>query len=152
MTRPTALSNGDVAAVRTIAGAIAADNSSLTDANISPDAAVNCQGFETILVGVEITAGSSPTATIEPLFYDANAADGSRWKRILLGAPPGVTLASLAAQDTGALDGTAFVEIRVYGCQKVFLRVKAVTNSGSTTALKILAMPGKPRRAPNPYN
>lgn len=124
---------------------IAADNTSLTDANIPPSQATDCTGYDTIFVGVEITAGTSPTMTLEALYRDAEAADGSRWKRMLLGARPGVTLGALATEDTGALDGTSFVELRTYGFKLVFIRIKAVANSTNTTAWKILGLPGRTR-------
>lgn len=151
MARPAALSNGQLTAARAIAGVIAADSGTLTDANIDPTKAIDCSGFETIFVGVEIAAGANPTATIEALTRDPDAADGSRWKRLLLGAPPGVTLSALANENTGALDGTALAELRVHGRSQVFLRVTAVTNAGGTTSMTILAMPGRPRIAPNRY-
>ena len=145
MARKNGLITGEVTVLRSAEAVIAADSATLNDTNIPPAQAIDCTGQDTILVGVEITGGSSPTMTIEALFYDENAADGSRWKRVLLGARDGVTLASLAAEDSGALDGTSFVEMRVFGAKKVFLRVKAVTNAGSTTAWKILGMPGRVR-------
>lgn len=136
----------NVGVAREISGVIAADSATLTDVNIPPAQGLNCAGFDTILVGVEITAGTNPTATIEALFRDEEAADGSRWKRILLGAPDGVTaIAAPAAETTGALTGASFVELRVFGHPLVFLRVTAVTSSGSTTNLKILVAPGRKR-------
>lgn len=148
MARPAGLSNTQIGSARTIAGAIAIDNATLTDANIPATdglGAIDCTGFDTIFVGVEIVAGTNPTATIEALFRDADAADGSRWTRALLGARDGVTLAALAVEDTGALAPLTMVELRVYGRPVVFLRVKAVTNSASTTSMKILVMGGKTR-------
>ncbi len=138
MARPAGLSNSQLGAARTIAGAIAADSGTLTDANIPVAGAIDCTGFDTIFVGVEIAAGSSPTATIEALFRDADAADGSRWTRALLGARDGVTLGALAVEDTGALASLTMVELHVFGRPLVFLRVKAVTNSGSTTNIASL--------------
>lgn len=150
MARLTALAEGITLAdafgvARDIAGTIAADSATLTDANIPPASAIDCGGFDTILVAVEITAGTNPTATIEPLFRDSEAPDGTRWVRPLLGAPPGVTLAAAAGQSTGALaNGQAF-ELRVFGHPKVFLRVSAVANATSTTNMKILVKPGRVR-------
>ena len=65
---------------------------------------------------------------------DAEAPDGQRWKR-------------LGATDTGALDGSAYAELRLDSGPDdlIFPRVKAVANSGSTTAMKILVRPGKRR-------
>lgn len=154
MARPTAgFSNSQLGALRTVSGVIAADNASLVDANYAAASAIDCRGFDTIFVGVEITAGSSPTATIEALFRDGDAPDGSRWKRIIVGAAPGVTATALANPTTGALDGTSLAELRVYGNRAVFLRITAVTNSGSTTAITILGMPGQMRGIErNPYS
>lgn len=136
-------------------GVIVADNAVLTDANIDPTLVLDCWGFDTIFVGVEITAGTNPTMTIEPLFRDEDAADangggaGCRWKRLAMGARDGFTLAAaLAAEDSGALAPDALpVELRVYGHRKVFLRIKAVANPTSTTGYKIIAMPGRRRDA-----
>ncbi len=149
MARPAGLSVDRLAAVRTISGVIAADSTTLTDANIDPDHAINCLGFQTLWLGVEIAGGTNPTATLEVLVRDEDAADGARWKKLLVGAPDGVTLASAASAKTPALDGTALYEVRVEGRAKVFLRVDAVANATSTTGLKILAMGGKPRLAPS---
>jgi hypothetical protein len=89
--------------------------------------------------------------TVEALFRDGEAPDGARWKRLLLGAPPGVTLAALANETTGSLTGGSFVELRVFGAKQVFLRISAVANATSTTAWKILGMPGRTRDFRN-YN
>lgn len=146
MARPAGLSNTQLGAARTIAGVIAADSATLTDANIPPAQALDCTGFDTIFVGVEIAAGSSPTATIEALFRDADAADGSRWTRALVGAREGITaVANPASEDTGALATLQLVELKVFGRSQVFLRVKAVANATSTTSMVVLAMGGKTR-------
>lgn len=142
MARKNGLFTGEVTVLRSGAAAIAADSATLTDANIDPDEAVDCTGYDTILVGVEITGGSSPTMTIEALLRDGEAADGSRWKRMTAGL---TFEGTPAVGDTGALDGTAFVELAVFGAKEVFFRVKAVTNTGSTTAWKILGFPGRTR-------
>jgi hypothetical protein len=140
----TALSMTGLCVAREISGVIAADNSTLTDANIDPDAAINCAGFETIWAGVEVTGGSSPTVTLEPLFYDPSAADGSRWWRSYVGAASGITaIAAPVAQVTPALGAGQMVELRVDGHPQVYLRRTAVANSGSTTAMRILVRPGK---------
>ena len=65
--------------VRTSATVIAADPGTLTDALIAPTLALNCGFCDTIFVTAEIAGGSAPSVTVEPLFYDAEAADGSRW-------------------------------------------------------------------------
>lgn len=126
---------------------IAADNATLSDANYPLANAIGCRGFDTIWVGVEITAGTNPTATVEALFRNGEAADQLRWHRRLLGAPPGITaLAAAVAEDTGALTSNGpMAEIRVDGAPIVYLRIKAVTNATSTTECKILVMPGKRR-------
>lgn len=146
MARNVGLFEG-ICEARTIGGIIAAESASLIDANYPVANAIQCRGFETLLVGVEIVAGASPTATIEAIFRDADAADGQRWKRLLLGAPDGITaIAAFASEDTGALaTGASLVPIRVYGHPMVYLRVKAVTNATSTTSMKILVMGGKRR-------
>lgn len=130
---------------RDVVGAIAVDNASLVDANYPVAPAINCAGFDTIMVGVEIVGGASPTITVEALFRDAEAADGARWKRFLLGAKDGITaIATPISEDTGALvPAGAFAELRVYGHPLVFLRASAVANAGSTTSWKILALPGR---------
>ena len=145
MARKTgALSTGETTQLRSISGVIAADSATLTDANIPPASGIDCTGLDTVMIGVEITGGSSPSMTIEALFYDADAADGSRWSRYLLGSAPGVTAAALAAETTGTLlSNSQFAELRVFGHPKVFFRVTAVANSASTTASKILGRPGQ---------
>jgi hypothetical protein len=143
--RKTALVTGEVATLRSASAALAADSATLTDANFPVAGAIDCSGFDSILVGVEITAGTNPTETIVALFRDAEAADGARWKRLLLGAAPGVTATALANETTGALTGTSFAELRVFGAKQVFLRIAAVANESSTTAWKILGMPGRTR-------
>jgi hypothetical protein len=133
--------------VRSIAAQIAADNSTLTDTNIPLADALDCRGFESIFVGVEIFGGASPTCALEPLFYDEGAVDGARWWRMLAGSIPGVTLISAAVQVTPALVSGQLFELFVHGWRRVYLRRTAVTNDSGTTAMKILAMPGRPRNA-----
>lgn len=145
MARNSTFKDRSVIAARSGSAVIAADSATLTDANIDPTLALDCSGLDSIFVGVEIAGGTNPTMTIEPLFRDEGAADGSRWFRLMTGALDGVTLAAAANQTTGALSSNVnFVELRVFG-QKVFLRISAVANPTSTTAWKILAMPGKAR-------
>jgi len=144
MPRNTGLRSGEITVARSLAALIAIDSATLTDANIPLAQAIDCQGLDSILVGVEITAGTNPTMTIEALFRDENAADGFRWKRVLHGPREGETAAAAAALDTGALDGTSLRELLVYG-HMVFLRISAVANSTSTTAWKILVLPGRVR-------
>lgn len=143
MARDTGLRAGAVGVARSASAAIAAESATLSLANYPIAQSLNCLGFDTILVGVEITGGASPTMTIEALVYDPNAASTSLvWKRILTGLDIEGTA---AAEDSGALDGTAFAELPVFGAKDVMLRIKAVTNSGSTTAWKILVMGGRAR-------
>lgn len=142
---------GEPGIARSASAVIAAENASLVDANYPVAQALDCSGFDTILVGCEITGGAAPTMTIEALVRDNpsednSVADGARWKRMLLGAKEGITaIASPVAEDTGALDGASFVELRVFGAKRVMLRIKAVTNAAGTTAWKILAVGGKTR-------
>src|SRR5688572_27523259 len=123
MARATALHPTKITEVRTIVGAIAAESATLSDANYPVANAINCARFDTIWVNVEIAAGTNPTATLEVLIRDEDAADGARWKRMLVGAPPGVTLAAAASQKTTALTGAAFYEVRVEGRSLVQLRI-----------------------------
>lgn len=130
--------------VRTIAGVIAADSATLTDANISPDLALNCKGFDSIFVRPLITAGTNPSVVLEPLFYDALAADGARWQRIILSPTPGAAPAGVdAVPTTCALGNGQVEEISTYGFAKVFLRIASVINATLTSNLIILAYPGR---------
>lgn len=135
MARNTTLKDRGVITVRSASAVIAADSATLTDANIVPSLALDCSGLDSIFVGSEITGGTNPAMTLELLFRDDGAADGSRWFR----------LATAAYQSAGPLVPNAnFAELRVYG-QKVFLRIASVLNATNTTAWKILAMPGAAR-------
>lgn len=146
MARATQLANGQLAVVRSVTALLAADSATLTDANILPADGIDCTKLDTIFVGPEITGGTNPTMTIEALFRDPDAPDGQRWKRLYLGAAPGVTATALANETTGALQtGLGFAELRVYGWPLVYLRVTAVGAPTSTTAWKILAFPGQRR-------
>lgn len=137
--------------VRTITGAPVAADPIGTAPNLFVDAsypiagALDCTGWETALFGLEIVAGTSPTGTLEMLFGDPDAAtDGQRWKRILQGALPGVTVGAQAAQTSQALtNGGPPQELRVLGCAFVFPRLSAVGGTAGTT-YRILAMPGYP--------
>ncbi len=122
---------------RSASAVIAADNSTLTDANIPVAQAIDCSGLETILVRVGITGGSGPTMTLEALFRDGDAADGSRWVRRVNGSGAITTAALVPGQE---------YELTVDGWNSVFLRITAVANSGSTTAWSIMARPGKRAR------
>ncbi len=122
----------------------AADSGTLTDVNIPLAQAIDCAEFDSIFVSVEFVGGSGPTLTVEPLVRDEAAVDGLRWKRLLLGARPGITLvASPAAADTGAMNGTGCVELRTFGMSPIFLRASAI--SGSPTNATILVVGGLKR-------
>ncbi len=131
------LTDGEWTIAREATAVIAADNATLTDVNIPVAQAIDCRGLESIFVTVAITAGSSPGMTIEALFRDGNAADGSRWVRVYAGS---------AVVATTSLTPGVSQEITVHGHSSVFLRVTAVANATSTTAWKILARPGQRRR------
>jgi hypothetical protein len=122
---------------RSATATIAADNTSLTDANIPAAQAIDCQGLESIWVMVAITGGTGPTMTLEALFRDANAADGSKWVR---------SRDASGVLKTAALAVGQAHELTVDGWPSVFLRIDAVANATSTTAWKILVRPGKRRR------
>ena len=145
MARPTGFgAPGTIITLRSGSAVIAADSATLIDDNIPPAQAVNCWGLESIFIGAEITGGTNPTMTVEPLFRDSEAADGSRWRRLNLGALPGVTLTAAGPGSTGAMaSDLSMVELRVFGATSVFFRISAVANATSTTAWKLLAMPGR---------
>jgi uncharacterized Zn-finger protein len=79
------------------------------------------------------------------MFYDAEAADGSRWKRLAVGAAPGVVATVAAAQSVTLTHGATMAELQVFGHPKVFLRVSTVANSPATTGYTVVAMPGRVR-------
>lgn len=132
MSRPVALSLDQVSQIRTLTGSPGAESATLTDANFSPTAsdatggALTGYGFSTVWLNCEFTGGTNPTVTVELLFRDAGAADGSRWKRV-------AGVASIT------LDGTGWQEVRVDGAL-VYPRLTAV--SGAPTAVNLLARPG----------
>jgi hypothetical protein len=149
-TRTTlALDSSRMTVVRTISGVIAADSATETDANFPTSEALDCRGFDTIWVAVEITGGTNPTCKLEPLFRDAGATDGSRWQRTQTIALDGAAVyVAPADQQTTALQSYQQYELRVDGWPSVYLRRVAVTNATNTTAMKILARPGRTRSAP----
>lgn len=134
---------GRMGYVRAAEGTLAADSSTLTDANIDPTLAVNCQGLDSIFLSLECDGATGVTVDVEPLFRDDDAADAERWKRIALGSRDGVTLAAAANQKL-TVGELAMVEFRVFGWGKVYFRVDAVS-AASGTAWRLLAMPGKRR-------
>lgn len=120
-----------VGLARLVTGApAAADSATLTDANISPTVsattggALACAGLETVLLAVELAGGTNPQVTLDLLFRDVDAADGSRWRRA--GQPVALT--------------ASFQEVYVYG-STVFPRLDTV--SGSPTSVTILVKPGR---------
>ena len=131
------LTDGEWTIAREATAIIAADSATLTDANILPAEAIDCRGLESIYVTVAITAGTNPGMTIEALYRDGNAADGTRWVRAHSGS---------ALIATTSLTPGVSQEITVHGHSSVFLRITAVANATSTTAWKILARPGQRRR------
>lgn len=128
--------------------ALAADSATLSDANIPPAEMFDCAGYDSIFVGVDIAGGTAPTMTIQLLWRDSEAADGSRWRSFSLGSRGGITaLASPAAETSGALGtGSSFVEMRTRGHRYVFPRITAVSGTvAGTTGWQILAKPGDVR-------
>src|SRR5512136_1650529 len=88
-----------IVAPRSGATVIAADAATLTDTYLPATSALNCLLYDTIFVGVEITGGTNPTMTIEPLFYDKEAPAASPdWVRIVTGANDGVTATAATIQ------------------------------------------------------
>lgn len=131
---------------------IAIDSATLSDANYPAISGVltgglDCSGFDTIFVGVEVTVPGTSTMTLEPLFFDPDGAVDQKLSRLMLGAAPGVTATALANEVTSALPGleSQYAELRVYGHPQVFLRIQAVGNTTNTTGWKILVRPGRVR-------
>jgi hypothetical protein len=113
MARKTgALFTGETIIARSATGGvIAIDSATLSDANYPAvdgkvTGGIDCSGYDTIFVGVEVTVPGTSTMTLEPLFYDPDGAVDAKLSRLLLGAAPGVTLAALASEATPALPGT----------------------------------------------
>lgn len=132
---------GSWLAARSASAVLAAESSTLNDANYPTANAIDCSGFETILVKPAITGGSSPELTVEALFRDPDAADGARWIRRLNSSGNAITTGSLAVGEEA--------ELTVDGWDVVMLRVSAVTNETNTTAWAIHVRPGK-RLVPRP--
>ncbi len=153
MTRKAgSLRTGETTVARSIAGLIAVDNTTLSDANYPSVAgvltgAIDCTGYDSIFVGTEVAVPGTSTMTIEALFFDPDGATDQKLSRLMLGAEPGVTVGALASETTGALPGveSQYAELRVFGHPQVFLRVTAVANTTSTTSCKILVRPGRVR-------
>ena len=136
---------GQGVAARSVAGTIAADPATLTDALIAPTLAVCCQQYDSVFVTAEIAGGTAPSVTVEPLYYDKEAADGSRWKRIAVGAPVGVTATVAAAQSVTLTHNATMAEVQTFGHPAVFFRVSGVANATATTGYTVVAMPGRVR-------
>lgn len=137
------LANDRFTIVRTVAGVIAADNSTLSEVNIPVASALNCVGFDTILVRPVITAGTNPAVVIEPLFYDEFAVSGARWQRLILSPTAGaVPAGDDAIPTTCALGNGQMEEIQTFGFKHVFLRIASVVNPALTSNLVLLAYPG----------
>ena len=119
-------------------GGVSADSATLTDANFPATAdatnggAIAFDGVESIIVAVVLTAGTAPTATLELLWRDEDAADGSRWKR--KESPLALT--------------AAFQEVYVFG-SKIYPRLSAVT--GSPTQVELVIKPGRFVMGRGPY-
>ena len=147
MARPGGFSATQLTLVR--AGVTAADAiAPFTDANYPAANGISCKGFDTIYIGVEFVGGATPTATFEILQRDPDAADGSRWKLMLVGSNSGITqVGAPASLATPALDGTSMAEVRVDGRQLVYIRAKAVT--GAPTSFSVLATGGVRRYVQN---
>jgi hypothetical protein len=109
------LVESEVTELRSAAAAIAADNATLTDANIPPASAFSSQEFDSVLLSAEITGGASPSFTLELLLRDLEAPDGQRWKRLALAKRFGGD--DSTPQTTVTLDGTKFVEVLTYGAE-----------------------------------
>lgn len=148
-------SGSNVAAVRVLTGApVAADGSAdppnATDAAFPPTNSatvvpIDCSELATIWVAAEMSNGGVQLAqgagsiVLDPLWRDAAAADGFRWKR------PGFGNVTSPSPEQPKLDaGGEWVEVRVDGAL-VFPRIEAVTGTADTVVL--LARAGQPRVA-----
>lgn len=127
---------------------LAADPAPGLDSVTPPAQMIDCEGYDSIFVGVDIAGGTAPTMTIQLLFRDSEAANGSRWRQVAIGARDGITaVASPAIETSGALgNGSTFVELRTLGHRFVFSRITAVggTPAGST-GWAIYVKPGRVR-------
>ncbi len=87
-------------------------------------------------------------AVFEILKRDPDAADGQRWKTLLIGSDPGITqIAAPVSLATPALDGTGMAEVRVDGYSIVFVRLKTLVSN--PTQITILGLPGVRRLVQN---
>lgn len=116
--------------IKAAGGGVSADSATLTDALFPATAdatnggAISFYGVESILVAVVLTGGTGPTAELDMLFRDEDAADGSRWKR----------------KDSALALTTSFQEVYVFQ-SKVYPRLSAVT--GSPTQVELIIKPGR---------
>ena len=147
-------SGANVAAVRVKTGSpVAADGSAdppgATDSTFSPTATstvvpVDCSELATVWVACEMSNGGTQLAqgagsiVLDPLWRDAGAADGFRWKRPGFGPDASATLPTQPTLDAGG----RWVEIRVDG-SLVFPRIETVTGTADTVV--VLVRPGQPR-------
>lgn len=125
---------------RTVTGAPVTDDSvTLTDANISPTVssttggAMGFSGLDSLLVAVEFTGGTTPAASLDVLYRDEDAADGSRWKR----AGSAIALS------------VDFQEIQVFGA-KCFPRLQDIT--GNPTGVTLVIKPAAYQRGRGPFH
>jgi hypothetical protein len=138
MAYATTLTDGVFTVARSASAALAAESATLTDANIPPAEALDCTGLETVWVAIHVTGNNAATMALQALKRDANAEDGFKWVQ---------TRDASALLKTAALTMGVEQELRVDGSPSVFFRIDAVTNTGSTTAWKILVRPGQRRRS-----
>ena len=125
---------------RAVTGApVADDSATLTDANISPTVsaimggAIAFYGLDSLLMAVEFAGGAGPTAELDVLYRDEDAADGSRWKRA-------GTAIALSAD---------FQEVQVFGA-KCFPRIQTIT--GNPTGITLVFKPGAYQRGRGPFH
>lgn len=150
MARPGGLKSQQFAALRILTGTpvVIDPVAPFTDANYPVANAFDCRGFDTIYLGAEFVGGTNPTAVFEILKRDPDAADGLRWKTLLIGAPNGITqIGTPISLATPALDGTGMAEMRVDGYSLIYFRLKTLTST--PTQITILGLPGVRRLVQN---
>lgn len=112
-TTPGAIATNESTVVRS--AVTVADSATLNDTNFVPDDATNCAGWKSVLVHVTFPDGTTPTATIVPLYRS-----GSTWL-------PGTATAAIAA-------GT-LAQVTVFG-RLVAFRVHAITGSPTNVSVR----------------
>lgn len=112
--------------------------------NLAPaTAAFNAGTLDTLLVGVEFQSNiGSDGVTIEPLILDSEALI---WRRMKVGAAPGITPIAAPAAPQIALIPGELVEVPVFGAV-VFFKIVAITGA-PTGAGQLVARPGRTRPA-----